>query len=238
MVKFLLLDQSKTGKGFTMKPIQKALITEAQSNIIKDPVYAKELLNEVLKTEASLVTETTWYHGDTRERTNFKDQNMERDPQESSKNSYGPGIYFSNSYKISSEYGPYVYEGKVKPSFKLLPDKNATIDFVQNLYAKASDYDKERFSKDWEIEDSEDLQEVLIKYSRNKSFNDAAGMLYNDLFVNNTEEYISALISLGYDGVIEKVESTRVSGNLYFLIVWNLQEIQIELSDYYPEEEY
>jgi len=215
-----------------MNSLQKTLILAAANNSQTDPVYAQELIEEVFRAQASILTDTKWFHGDQSQRSNFNDHKMDRDRKTSSSNSYGPGIYFTNKLEVAEEYGKYLYEGIPKSSFNILPETKATYKFTEALYAEASEEDKEVFLSNW---DDYELKDVLKKYTHGKTYNDVAIELYGDLFRYNYTDYIYSLKNLGYDGSIHKIESSRFSDDLYFLVVWNTKKIEIEAYEHQEE---
>lgn len=212
-----------------MNRYETKLVHEALKNITKDPIYAQELITEVLAISPKVLTQTRWFHGDKSKRSDFSNQKMDRDRKTSDGNALGPGIYFTNIKRIADEYGPYLYEGEPKSGFNLLPTEKAELWFTQALYEEAPEEKKERFMLDWE---GLSLKEVLQKYTRTNDYSDAALGLYGDLFNFNSEEYVKALVSIGYDGSLHKMDNTRESDDVYYLIVWNPKKFAIKESDY------
>ena len=65
-------------------------------------------------------------------------------------------------------------------------------------------------------------------YSHQTSLLDAYVTLYHDLFRYNSEEYIAAVRSLGYDGFTVERGKTGGSKRRRHLIIWNLRALAIQ----------
>lgn len=161
---------------------------------------------------------TTWYHGG--HQTKFSENHRwDRDRTTSSLNQEGPGIYFTSSYQQATSYGPIVIEMELPSGFKVMPLRKPTMKQLMALYDEASEEDQEIFLSNW----GENItpQEALKHYSHQDNIHDAAVTLYGDLFRYDSDAYIEAVRTLGYDGVI-----VPKSYGVKHLIAWNLKKIR------------
>lgn len=164
-----------------------------------------------------------WYHGDTSSRASFLDQKWDRDRTTASANENGPGLYFTSSYEEAATYGPYVYEGEPKESFRMMPKRKPTMSFLMDIFRSANDDDKETFLSNWGIDGvSESKAKIaLSKYLGQNTMHDAAVSLYGDL-IRRPEEWVEAMRFAGYDGVVVD----RSYGKKH-LVVWSPEKLKI-----------
>lgn len=161
---------------------------------------------------------TTWYHGDRAERSTFRDQRWDRDAATSSLNAGGPGLYFTSKREEAETYGPYLYAGRLRPSFNVMPRRKPTMAFLRSIFECASDDDRERFIADYDARDRDD---AIRRFLRQDTMLDAALMFYGEL-LRNPEELVSCLVSLGYHGaIIPRNYGVR------HLVVWDPSKMDI-----------
>lgn len=163
-------------------------------------------------------TKTIWYHGG--RSSQIRDEpRWDRDRTTSSLNEEGPGIYFTSSYQQATSYGPIVLEMELPSNFKVMPMRKPTMKQLMALYEEASEEDQEIFLSNW----GENItpQEALKHYSHQDNLHNAAVTLYGDLFRYDSDAYIEAIRTLGYDGVI-----VPKSYGVKHLIVWNPKKLR------------
>jgi hypothetical protein len=165
-----------------------------------------------------------WFHGDAARREHFEDQKWDRDPHED-RNASGPGIYFTEDIQQARSYasgGGHVYAAKLRPTFKVLPNKPPTLRFLKKFYDAASPEDQYYFLSNWmEEPDIRNPAPVLRKYLQyNDRMIDALLVLRNDL-VQDPSDWIKAARATGYHGHIVQLPEVR------HLVVWDPRHLVI-----------
>ena len=162
---------------------------------------------------------TVFYHGDRRPRTSFADQKWDRDRTTSSLNDEGPGIYFTSDYDQASSYGPYVVEFSPSKDFRLMPAKKPTLKQLREVFDMVTNENQETFLSNWG--EGVRATDILKKYTHQNTLHDALVSLYGDLFQFDSEDWIRAVRSLGYDGIVlEKSYGKK------HMIVWNADKLR------------
>ncbi len=165
-----------------------------------------------------------WYHGDSGRREHFEDQKWDRDPDED-RNANGPGIYFTEKIDQARGYasgGGHLYAAKMKPSFKLVPNRPPTLRELRKFYDATSADDQYYFLSNWvEEPDIRNPSAVLRKYiGYNDRLISALLVLRNDL-VQDPADWIRAARATGYDGHIVEHPEVR------HLVVWSPSKLNI-----------
>jgi hypothetical protein len=182
------------------------------------------------KTFLKMAKSQKWYHGGPR-MTNWSESNWDRDRTESDLNAEGPGIYFTSDQEEAESYmrgsNATLYSAEIS-GFNSLPQKKPTKTFLLNLFNSASDEHKETFLSNWGLENTENPITGLNHYIHQNTMLDAAVVLYHDLFQYDAHEYIQAMVSMGFDGVIIDKGTTGGSKKRQHLIVWNPKKLYIQ----------
>ena len=174
-----------------------------------------------------MTKEQFWWHGGP-QMTNWSESWWDRDRTVSSLNEEGPGIYFTTDRQEAEGYGPYLYYA-TPSGFNPLPHRKPSKAFLMNLYNSASDEHKELFLSNWGIEGNNPM-EGLSHYLHQDSLLDAATTLYSDLFQYDAQEYIDAMVGMGYDGVIVQKGSPGAKIRKH-MVVWNPRKLIIREFD-------
>ena len=141
-------------------------------------------------------TDKIWYHGDANPRTFFTDQKWDRDPQVSSANAFGPGLYWTDSLEQAKSYGPYLYRAQVHANFNMLtPNRKPTLAMLKKIHGLAHEEDRERFKLDWGVPSNQ----ALRKYLAQDTLFDAFLGLYGDL-IRSPDHWVRAVQTCGFDG--------------------------------------
>lgn len=144
---------------------------------------------------------------------------MERDRTTESALQEGPGIYWTTSYEEATHYGPHVVEMALPSSFQLMPrNKKATLSTLMAIYVLAGPEHQENFLADW---DTTNPRAVMARYAHQENLHDALVTLYGDLFHDDTDAYLDAVRSLGYDGIVIPKEY-----GAEHLIVWTPEKLR------------
>lgn len=179
-----------------------------------------------------------WYHGGSRV-TDWARMVWDRDRTQRDLNAEGPGMYWTSSFDEAKSYAPpggVVYRGALKPRFKKLPKKKASITMLSALYEQAPREDREMFLADWgqEQESSRAIDHALRPYLQYPTLHESFTILYGDLFHHDASAYVKGLVALGFDGVVVPKGSTARRpttggyGDRKHLILWNLKAMEIE----------
>jgi hypothetical protein len=158
-----------------------------------------------------------WFHGDAAYRPDFSEQRWDRDRGTASLNENGPGLYFTSQFAEASSYGAYVYEGVLKPSFRLMRPRKPTPSALERMFLHASEEEREIFLSNF---DTTRPAVALKAYAHHQpTLFDAYLMLYGDL-IRSPAEWVRAMVALGYDGIVVQRRE-----NCYHLIAWNVDRI-------------
>jgi len=175
-----------------------------------------------------------WYHGGPRIQ-NWEHVRWDRDRSTSDLNAEGPGVYWTTDQEEAWGYtrgeDATVYVATMRDGFKLLPKKRPTMRELRDLYELAGYEDQEIFLSNWGLEMSAsraEIDDALKRYSHQTSLFDASVTLYHDLFRYDSDTYVAAMRSLGYDGFIVDRGTTGGSRRRKHLILWNPRMLDIE----------
>jgi len=176
-----------------------------------------------------------WYHGGSLIE-NWEHVRWDRDRSTSDLNAEGPGMYWTTDDEEAWGYthgheDATVYVATMRDSFKLFPRKRPTMAALRDLYDFASPEDQEIFLSNWNIEtpaSKAEIAQALKPYTGQTSLFDAYVTLYHDLFRYDSDVYVAAMRSLGYDGFIVERGTTGGSRRRKHLILWNPRMLDIE----------
>jgi len=174
-----------------------------------------------------------WFHGGARV-YNWSRLRWDRDLTTHSGNAEGPGMYWTTDLEEAWSYvspeDPVVYRATQNPGFRYPPRKPTFAKLVE-LYVQAPPERQEVFLSDWGYEwpaPEAIVRATLAPYSRQNTFMDAAVTLYHDLFQHNADEYVHALLALGFDGFVIQRGTTGGSRRRDHLVVWNPFALSID----------
>jgi hypothetical protein len=167
-----------------------------------------------------------WFHGDTDERTHFRDQRWDRDHNTRSPNVEGPGLYFTNDRSDAESYGGFLYEMNLHPSFKLMPRKKPTLAFLRTFWEMANEVDRELFLSNWGFENDTNPDQALKKYLGQDTMHNAAVALYGDM-IRDPAEWVAAVRATGYDGVVIDRNTAWGHRNRKHLVIWSPEKMSI-----------
>ena len=163
----------------------------------------------------------SWFHGDSSPRGDFTDQRWDRDATVASLLEYGPGLYFTSDIDEARNYGGFVYEAELLPSFRLLPHRKPSLAKLREFYVLASEEDREIFLSNWGVTAP---APILKKYAHQDTLYDALVALYKDLF-RSADEWVEAVRQLGYDGVVLHLSKREPPRE--YLIVWSPERLRL-----------
>lgn len=163
------------------------------------------------------VRNTVWYHGEPARRETWNDQRWDRDRSTSSPNEAGPGIYFTDKRSEAESYGSVLYAARVQPAFRLMPRARPSLQKLVTFASYAPEDDLYYFRSNW---NDEPLRKILERYTHQKTLHDALMSLYGDLY-RDPYDWVVAVVTLGYDGVIVSREDRT------HLVVWNPNKLDI-----------
>lgn len=172
------------------------------------------------------VAKSIWYHGGPK-LTYLSSIKWDRDRFASSQNSEGPGLYWTTDRDEASTYGAHLYSATMRPEFRLMPNRRPTLRFLMGLYNAAQPEDRECFLSNWDDHVYPSPKSVMIKYSHQNTYLDAAVTLYHDLFRHDADEYVAAVREL-YDGAIVKRGETGGSKPRKHLVCWSPEKLVIQ----------
>ena len=175
-----------------------------------------------------------WYHGGPRI-PDWEHVRWDRDRSTSDLNAEGPGMYWTTDLDEAWGYtrsdDSTVYVATMRDGFKLLPKKRPMMKTLFDLYELAEVDDQEVFLSNWNIEtpaSRADVDRALKPYTGQNSLFDAYVTLYHDLFRYDSDVYVAAMRTLGYDGFIVERGTTGGSKRRKHLILWQPRMLDIE----------
>jgi hypothetical protein len=185
-------------------------------------------------------TAQRWYHGDTSKRTQWTNQNMDRDLSTGSPNQYGPGIYWTSDYNQARTYAyprGYVYEASIntkkfiKPTTR--PNKRVLTKLILSLPARDLDNRLADWGYDPGFTSRQDaLDQALESYLMEDTLLNAAIGISVDFWgssVQAANAWAKAMVKIGIHGAIVKVSSKP----LYYAVVYNPNTIKVLKEEQY-----
>ena len=120
------------------------------------------------------------------------------------------------------------YQATLRPGFKKLPHKKASVTMLSALFEQAPRQDQYVFVTDWGFErvTGQAIHQALQNYvQQNSNLHEAFVALYGDLFHHNAGAYIAAMRGLGYDGVVVAKPPGGGARRRKHLILFNLDAV-------------
>jgi hypothetical protein len=162
--------------------------------------------------------ENNFYHGSTNKFDNFSFTFLGKGK---GYDENGPGFYFTSNKEDALHYGQHQYEVKLHLK-KTVPlkgkIKRKEVEFLiknaPNLYDTLTD---------WGEEPQEAFRYAVNSISNNDSPHDVFQTIWHDFYLrqNATDQYLTNMIKLGYDGVIIP------KNELVHVVVFNPQKIEM-----------
>jgi hypothetical protein len=178
-----------------------------------------------------------WYHGGPRI-TDWNNLRWDRERGTSDGNAEGPGMYWTTDFDEAAGYTHHpdstIYVATMRDGFRLVPKKRPTMAALRELFSLAEPDDQEIFLSNWQIEmpvTKQQIDSVLVRYSRQTTAFDAFVTLYHDLFRYDAGAFVNAMRSMGFDGYVLEKGTTGGSRLRKHLVLYNVRALEIEATD-------
>lgn len=170
-----------------------------------------------------------WYHGGPKI-TSLDALTWDREYGVRDQNAAGPGMYWTMNPREAAGYGGHLYRATLRPGFRLMPARAASVAFVRRVFAAAGPARVRYLLEDHGEANEPGLRERVVGiYADHDSMLDASIVLYHDLFHHDPNDYVAAMRRL-YDGarVVGGGNHNAAGRDGTHLVVWSPAKLTIE----------